>query len=59
MSAAMRSVHAIASSQPPPSAKPLIAAITGFAQVLDRVEHVLTPSRVLSHLCRSLLGQLV
>ena len=27
----MRSVQAIASSQPPPSAKPLIAAINGFA----------------------------
>src|SRR5687767_10065403 len=30
VSAAIRSVHAIASSQPPPSAKPLIAAITGL-----------------------------
>ena len=30
VSAAMRIVHAIASSQPPPSAKPLIAAITGL-----------------------------
>ena len=30
VSAAMRSVHAIASSQPPPSANPLMAAITGL-----------------------------
>jgi hypothetical protein len=30
VSAAMRSVHAIASSQPPPRQKPLIAAITGL-----------------------------
>src|SRR5881397_1440100 len=28
---AMRMSHAIASSQPPPSAKPLTAAITGFS----------------------------
>jgi hypothetical protein len=30
VSAAIRIVHAIASSQPPPRAKPLTAAITGF-----------------------------
>src|SRR5215831_15706531 len=30
VSAAILSVHAMASSQPPPSAKPLMAAITGF-----------------------------
>ena len=48
VSAASRSVHAIASSQPPPSAKPLIAAITGLPRCLDEIEHVLPGERMLA-----------
>jgi len=41
VSTAILMVHAIAVSQPPPSAKPLTAAITGFAEVLDEIEDFL------------------
>ena len=39
---AMRMWHAIASSQPPPSAKPFTAAIDGLGRRLEATEHVLS-----------------
>jgi len=59
VSAAMRSVHAMASSQPPPRQKPLIAAITGLPMFLDQIEHVLPALRVLLALGRLQRGELV
>ena len=59
VSAAMRSVHAIASSQPPPSAKPLIAAMTGLPRFSIRSKHVLAAQRVLASAGRRLHRQLV
>ena len=46
VSAAIRMVQAIASSQPPPSAKPLIAAITGLPSLFDGIEDQLAAPRV-------------
>ena len=44
----MRIVQAIASSQPPPRAKPLIAAMTGLPELLDEIEHVLAAQGVVA-----------
>ena len=55
----MRSVQAIASSQPPPSAKPLMAAMTGLPRCSIDVEHVLPGERVLAAAVGRLHGQLV
>ena len=59
VSAAMRSVHAIASSQPPPSAEPVDRRDHGLAHVLDQVEDMLPALRVLLALRRPQRGELV
>ena len=59
VSAAMRSVHAIASSQPPPSAEAVDRRDHRLAHVLDQVEDMLPALRVLLALRRRLRGELV
>jgi hypothetical protein len=49
-SAAIRKVQAIAVSQPPPSAKPFTAAITGLPSVFDERESHLAPLAELTRL---------